>query len=149
MASGVSEGIQKLGRLWLEVAAEPGEDPAEMWSVLPFSFPFFCSKKMIKGLLDTAYSLLLYFAFPAAFFTLCALSSMSFLSFHFLVLQWLNLFRSLLPSPCQANPIENLWNDLKIALHQLNPSDWSNFALKNGLKRVKTKTKPGSKQTSD
>lgn len=30
LASGVSEGIQKLGRLWLEVAAEPEEDPARL-----------------------------------------------------------------------------------------------------------------------
>lgn len=43
LASGVRQGIQKLGRLWLEVAAEAAlEDSAELLSVLPFSLPLFC-----------------------------------------------------------------------------------------------------------
>lgn len=41
LASGVSEGIQKLGRLWLEEAAAPVEDSPEL-SVLPFSLPLVC-----------------------------------------------------------------------------------------------------------
>ena len=49
---------------------------------------------------------------------------------HLNVLEW----------PCQSpdlNPIENLWYDLKIAVHQQNPSnlkELEQFALKNGQK---------------
>lgn len=43
LASGVREGIQKLGRLWLEVAAEPAvEETVELFSVGPFSLPLTC-----------------------------------------------------------------------------------------------------------
>lgn len=41
LASGVREGIQKLGRLWLEEAAEGS---AELLSVGPFSLPLLCPK---------------------------------------------------------------------------------------------------------
>lgn len=44
-ASGVSEGIQKLGRLWLEEAAAPVEGSPEL-SVLPFSLPLVCPEVM-------------------------------------------------------------------------------------------------------
>lgn len=37
LASGVSEGIQKLGRLWLELADEPGEDSAKQETTEPFT----------------------------------------------------------------------------------------------------------------
>lgn len=43
LASGVSEGIQKLGRLWLDDEAEdPDEDSAELLAGLATSLPFFC-----------------------------------------------------------------------------------------------------------
>lgn len=43
LASGVSEGIQKLGRLWLDDEAEdPDEDSAELLAGLVTSLPFFC-----------------------------------------------------------------------------------------------------------
>lgn len=45
LASGVREGIQKLGRLWLELATEPAlEDSAELLSVLAFSLPLLCAE---------------------------------------------------------------------------------------------------------
>lgn len=50
LASGVKEGIQKLGRLWLEVAAEPAlEDSVELLlSVEPFSPTLLCPKGVKK-----------------------------------------------------------------------------------------------------
>lgn len=52
--SGVKEGIQKLGRLWLEVAAEAAvEDSVELPSVEPFSFPLLCPEKGKKQWLVT------------------------------------------------------------------------------------------------
>lgn len=57
LASGVREGIQKLGRLWLDVEAEAAvEDSAELLSVVPFSLPLFCPE-VEKQLVSTVLKL--------------------------------------------------------------------------------------------
>lgn len=52
MASGVSEGIQKLGRLWLELAAVAALDNSPGLLCVPsFSLPMFLPEKKKKAVL--------------------------------------------------------------------------------------------------
>lgn len=58
LASGVSEGIQKLGRLWLELAAVAALDNSPGLLCVPsFSLPMFLPEKKKKAVLTELYSL--------------------------------------------------------------------------------------------